>query len=204
VGHTYIMGIADKPSLQRATGYMLEGQVKTMSPRVDPHSFADDYARTWHAVVYGLAYHLAPGAEWQRDFGIAKPPFYGYGLDIAVKNPYPSRPINTTKDGRITEAYERKLEAWEEKTAAWEDTLFVYEEVQFDEGVAEGILEEQIIPRINSLPNHGLIGLFNPSACNNWWRGPCPYKGAACDDEDFDPMRYRRREPDYVDKGAAQ
>ena len=195
----YIVGKIDKPCVKALPDGSLglwEGQVKTTTPRKDLGVFCDEYRRSWHCIAYGLALHHATEKDYQREFGIPKPTYMGVWLDVAIKHPYPTVPVNTTKDGRITPAYQVKLDAYKEKLLNWSSSLFYDQEIPFDalDPRIDHVLHQ--FSRLMRLMERGIL-IENPSMCDNWWRRTCPYKGRACEERYYDD-RYRKRESDYV------
>ena len=192
-----LVGILDRPCLWN--GYLVEGQVKTMSPRVDLPQFLTEAESSWHMAVYTGALaaisldtyreHLDPDAT-------EVPKVYGAHFDVAIKSPYPQPPKIRTKDGRITPAHLRAVEKFEGRLEEWSSTIFHSQPIPMSADHRLGLLTQLVDLWLYRDRPHR-----NPALCGNWYRRRCEFwevcHGLA---ELGDNSLFEDRKPDYVDE----
>jgi len=101
-----VLFVGTPDAIVESMGRVRHLQRKTMSPRSSFKRFLESQRISLHEAIYGEM--IAAGL---RD-GIldSNLPYGGSIIDVLVKKAYPHMPVNTTKDGRITEAYQKKLD----------------------------------------------------------------------------------------------
>lgn len=192
-GSVYLVGRPDMVVVGR-NEKLRHVQIKTLSNKVDPSHFATQTRFSMHEAVYGFMIENTFGMDLDV-------PYQGTQLIMLTKVPRPSEPVNRTKDGRMTEYYQKQLDKYENDKKAWSDRVVDHRMLAMGHAWRRQMLNEiaDTVFGVTAL-EQGVRPWVRAggSACHRYGRA-CGYMGACAGEEDLHGQAFTDREADYVD-----